>query len=96
MKIKVNQIRETVSIKGLTPFEFAVINELLNHVRLGQEDFDGGASKVPFDFSVACDAVLEELAELDLPNIAVIAVPSDENDSVSVVLDSPTIEVYAE
>ena len=95
MKIKVNLIRETISIKGLTATQFAVINELLNHVRLGQS-YDGGASQVPFDFSEACDEVLEELEAMGLPVVSVSAVPSDENESVCVILCDPTLELHVE
>ena len=95
MKIKVNLSKETISIKNLTPLEFSVIECLLSHVRLGQ-NYDGGASEVPFDFSEAIDAVAEDLSALDMPEVTVCAVPSDESESVSIMIDGPTLEVFAE
>jgi hypothetical protein len=95
MKIKVNLSKETISIKGLTPLEFSVIEALLNHVRMGQ-DYDGGASEVPFDFSIAIDEVAEDLSALNMPEVTVCAVPSEESNSISIMLCDPTLELHAE
>ena len=96
MKIKVNQDKQTVTIKGLSTLEFSVIEALLNHVRMGQEQWDGGASAVPFEFSRALEEAAEELSYLDLEEISVVAVPSEEVEGLSLIIDAPTIEVYVE
>lgn len=86
MKIKYNEDKDTYAVKGLTPYELAVINTLLSHVRLGQ----GEASEVAFDFT-------SEFDELDFntfPSVTVIASPSEELDGVTVILDSPVLDVY--
>ena len=96
MKIKVNQDKNTVSIKNLSTLEFSVIEALLNHVRMGQEQWDGGASKVPFEFSKAVEEAFDDLVALELEVVEVVAVPSEEHEDVTVMLSSPTIEVYVD
>ena len=96
MKIKVNLSKETVSIKGLTPLEFSVIENLLSHVRLGQGAYDGGASDVAFDFAEALEGAALDLDALDMPEVTVSAVPSEEVDGVCIVIDGPTLEVFAD
>ena len=96
MKIKVNKDKNTISLKGLSLLEFSVIEALLNHVRMGQEQWDGGASKVPFDFSMAVEEVFEDLVGLDLQSVSVAAVPSDEPENLTIIIEEPTIEVYVD
>jgi len=57
MKIKVNQEKQTVSLKGLTPVQFALIEQLLAHVRLGDGTY---ASEAAFEILTA----IEECDEL--------------------------------
>ena len=96
MKIKVNKDKQTVSIKGLSTLEFSVIEALLNHVRLGQEAYDGGASKVPFDFSQAVEKAFEDLIDLDLEVVEIVAVPSEEVDNLALSIAQPTLELYVD
>lgn len=96
MKIKVNQAKETISIKGLTPLEFAVIESFMSHTRMGQEAYDGGASAVPFAFAQAIEEAADDLLELDIREVVLCAVPSEEVEGITIVLDAPTLEVYAD
>lgn len=96
MKIKVNLSKETVSIKGLTPLEFSVIESLLSHVRLGQGPHDGGASDVAFDFAEALEDSANDLDSLNMPDVSILAMPSEENEDLVVSIVSPTIEVYVD
>ena len=96
MKIKVNLSKETISLKGLTPLEFSVIEALLNHTRMGMEQYDGGASAVPFTFAHAVEDATEDLSTLDMPDVSVCAMPSDEIEGLSVLIDAPTLEVYVD
>ena len=95
MKIKVNLSKNTISIKNLSTVEFAVIEGLLSHVRLGQM-YDGGASDVPFQFYEAMELAAEELEAMTLPVVSVCTMPSEEVESVSILISDPVIEVYAE
>ena len=94
MKIKVNLDKDTVSIKGMTPLQFAVIETIMSHVRLGQSPYDGGASDAVYDFLNAVAEAQEQLDEMVLPEIDFCAAPSEEIEGTCVMLDSPTLEVY--
>jgi hypothetical protein len=96
MKIKVNEDKQTISIKGLSILEFSVIETLLNHVRMGQEKWDGGASAVPFAFSQAVEEAFDGLVSLELPVVELSAVPSEEIEDLTIVISSPTLEVYVD
>lgn len=93
MKIKVNTEKETISIKGLTPVEFSVIEALLSHVRMGQTE-DGGASEVPFTFFNEVERNADELEALDIPEVGLSATVSEsDTGSVDATIPDPTLEV---
>lgn len=96
MKIKVNPTKETISIKGLTALEFSVIEVFMNHTRLGQGLYDGGASDAAFAFAEAVEQAAAELSYFDMPEVMLVAVPSEEVDGVTLAIDSPTLEVYVD
>ena len=95
MKIKVNPNKETISIKGMTPMEFSVIETLLSHVRLGQSPYDNGASDAAYEFLAAVEAAAMDLDVLDMHDVSVSAGPGDEVDGTIVILEDPILEVYA-
>ena len=87
MKIKVNLEKETVSIKGLTPAQFALIETLLSHVRLG----DGTeASEAAFDILNALDAC-EDLEFIEPIEMSLGATTDGHIEGVDLWLDSPTL-----
>jgi hypothetical protein len=97
MKIKYNSAKTTFSIKGITATEFAVINALMSHVRLGMCD---AGSDIAFDFCEQVEGL--DLAddngctELVLPEVTLIAEPMESYDNMTVILQDPTLEVYVD
>jgi hypothetical protein len=88
MKINYNLDKDTFSIKNIEPHEFAVINALMSHVRLGIE---AAGSDVAFDFRDQVDSL-----EVGIPETTVLAEPSESNDNLTVIIQSPTLEVYVD
>jgi hypothetical protein len=87
MKIKVNLEKETVSIKGLTPVQFGLIEALLSHVRLG----DGTeASEAAFEILSA----IEDADDLDFfehVEVSVGATTDGHVEGLDLYLDGPTL-----
>ena len=91
MKIKYNENKNTVSIKNMTSMQFAVLNKLMSHVRLGQGLYDGGASDAVFEFLEAIESMPEAL---NLPDISLASTTSEKVEGVCIILEEPTLEVY--
>lgn len=92
MKIKVNLDKETVSIKGLTPVQFSLIETLLAHVRLGD---DTEASDAAFEILQAIDAT-EDLDFVERIDIGLGATTDGNFDGVVLWMDGPTLVVCEE
>ena len=90
MKIKYNINKDNFSIKDLSPTEFAVINALMSHVRLGSGT---EASKAAFDFN---SGVENGNIEQYLPDVSVFAEPSEEYENVDFTITNPTLNVYVD
>jgi hypothetical protein len=87
MKIKVNLENETVSIKGLTPVQFALIETLVSHVRLG----DGTeASDAAFKILKAIEQE-EDLDFIEKVEISLGATTDDLVECLELWLDGPTL-----
>lgn len=97
MKIKYNSAKATFSIKSITAIEFAVINALMSHVRLGIGDT---GSEIAFNFCEQVDQLdLSDengMTELVLEDVTVHAEPSDSDQFTTVILENPTLEVYVD
>jgi hypothetical protein len=97
MKIKYNFNKDTFSINKLTPTEFAVINALMSHVRLGMEDT---GSSVAFEFCSQVDTLdmSDETGMVEgvIPDVTIIAEPCDSDDNTTVMLQDPILEVYVD
>jgi hypothetical protein len=87
MKIKVNLEKETVSIKGLTPVQFALIETLLSHVRLG--DYTD-ASDAAFEILNAIEKE-EDLDFIEKVEISLGATTDGHVDGLDLWLDGPTL-----
>lgn len=87
MKIKVNLDKETVSLKGLTPMQFSLIEQLLSHVRLG----DGTeASEAAFELLNAIEAA-EDLDFIEKIEISIGATTDGHVEGLDLWMDSPTL-----
>ena len=89
MKVKVNQEKETVSIKGLTPMQFALIETLLLHVRLGDCT---EASEAAFEILMAIEQA-DNIDTIDKIDISVDATTNRQIEGLELYLDAPTLVV---
>lgn len=92
MKIKVNAEKQTVSLKGLTTLQFAVIEQLLLSVRLGDAT---AASDAAFEVLNAIERC-EALDTIDLPTVEVSATTNGDIDDCEVWMTSPTLVVSSD
>lgn len=89
MKVKANIAKQTVSIKGMTLVQAALIESLLSHTRLG----DGtAASEAALELRKAF-ALCGELDAFETVKIEVCATTDDHCDNVDVFLASPMLIV---
>lgn len=87
MKVKANIENQTVSIKGMTPVQAALIEQLLSHVRLGDDTEASGAAFELLNAFEQC----EDLDAIESVDIQLCATTDDQYDDVSVWLTSPTL-----
>jgi hypothetical protein len=86
MKIKVNVEKQTVSLKGLTPMQFGLIEQLLMQVCLGTGT---EASEAAFEVLEAIECC-EELEFIEPTDIQIIAT-TEEAEGVTIEIDDPTL-----
>jgi hypothetical protein len=85
MKIKYKADVDTFTIKNVTQEELSVVYALLSHVRMG----DGEASDEAQNWLVAID----ELMDFCPTDMTIEVNNYDENETVSVSISDPTIEI---
>jgi len=85
MKVSVNYENDTISFKGMSTDQFAVINTLLAHTRLGNT----GGETAAFEILEAIETSQELLDEMWISPGSLRAV----NESGRKVLNDPTLEV---
>jgi len=87
MKIKVNLEKETISIKGLTPLQFSLIEALLSHVRLGDST---NASEAAFEILNAIEQA-EDLDFIEQVEIDIGATTDGQIDGLELWMTTPTL-----
>lgn len=87
MKVKANIENQTVSIKGMTPVQAALIEQLLSHVRLGDNTEVSDAAYELLSAFERCD----DLGLIKSVDIQLCATTDDQYEDVSVWLTSPTL-----
>ncbi len=87
MKVKVKVEEQLVTLKNLTAVQFALIEQLLAHVRLGDCT---RASNAAFEMLNAFDEC-DDLEFLEMPEIEVNATTDGQVDGLDMWMESPTL-----